>query len=959
MSFAKLGSQHTVNATVAGDQDRSSVIQLLNGDIVVAWTDTNGAAINVRGQILNADGVTRDGSEFMLNTTLTGDQFDVALTALGNGGFAAGWTSSADWPAGTITPFDLSNTGYQNHAVTQVFNSAGTKIGSEQTYLLDWFDYNFPDALPQDINLDRHVQSSLTLTADISVNSDDFNLFAVEEMYLEEHWLAPALPIWYYWNTEAGENNILQFSSNGSEEILNNQAGDVTFAWNESMSAFSPADPPGFPDLDRFHDPKAITLAGGTVITAYWREANASNLGGVHVDISTESSTVRMGSSAGTGPDLAELTNGNIVVVWADTVNSSDGNEDIRGQIISADGDKIGGEFSVTNQSGSQWTPAVAALADGRFFVVWEDLTGDGDGSAIKGQVFTASGIQSGEAFTINTSTADDQTAPTVTALANGDALVTWTDHDGATSDIYSQVINLQSYVGDGSAETVHGGSLGDTLDGGAGADILYGNGGNDVFANVTLDDLDDDILDGGSGTDTLDLDDYVAQYFGPPVLLGANGTLTSVEVINLHGPTAGAGINSVELAIPLANSSSDDTVTVNGALAQDYIHGERINNADISLHLNGGGGNDSLYGGAGGDTLDGGDDADTLEGNGGEDLLEGGGESDTLRGGAGGDTLRGGDGDDTLEGNGGDDELDGGDDADSMWGGTGNDIYIVDDAADVVTEYANGGTDTVDATISYTLGDQVENLALTGDGGLNGTGNDRDNVIWGSNYDNLLNGGGGVDAIKGAGGADIIDGGTGADTMLGGDGGDIFIVDDAGDVVTEAIGEGFDMLQTSVSYSLTAGSEVEVLYADPATTTAAINLTGNEFDNFLTGNDGINVLIGGLGIDTLRGNGGGDAFLWSSVAEVGSSNPDIVTDYSSAQGDVLHFTGIDADETLADDQNFTFRGTEAFTAAGQINWFTNGTDTFLQFNTNADLNAEGIIQLNGVINGDAVLMFL
>jgi len=89
MSFAKLGSQYTVNATVAGDQDRSSVIQLLNGDIVVAWTDTIGAAINVRGQILNANGVTRDGSEFMLNTTLTGSQYDVSLTALGNGGFAA------------------------------------------------------------------------------------------------------------------------------------------------------------------------------------------------------------------------------------------------------------------------------------------------------------------------------------------------------------------------------------------------------------------------------------------------------------------------------------------------------------------------------------------------------------------------------------------------------------------------------------------------------------------------------------------------------------------------------------------------------------------------------------------------------------------------------------------------------------------------------------------------------
>src|SRR4029078_6916810 len=98
-----------------------------------------------------------------------------------------------------------------------------------------------------------------------------------------------------------------------------------------------------------------------------------------------------------------------------------------------------------------------------------------------------------------------------------------------------------------------------------------------------------------------------------------------------------------------------------------------------------------------------------------------------------------------------GDDELDGGDDADSMWGGTGNDIYIVDDADDGVTEYAGGGADRGDAALSDTLSPEVENLALIGTGGLNGTGNDRDNVIWGSNYDNLLNGGGGGAAIKGA----------------------------------------------------------------------------------------------------------------------------------------------------------------------------------------------------------------
>ena len=228
------------------------------------------------------------------------------------------------------------------------------------------------------------------------------------------------------------------------------------------MSAFSPADPPGFPDLDRFHDPKAITLAGARhhrllarrqclqPPRQHSRSRSRSAPGTVN--------PARGRGDAEPGPRrTGERQYCRRVGGYGQFVRRQRRHP---GQIISADGDEIGGEFSVTNQSGSQWTPAVAALADGRFFVVWEDLTGDGDGSAIKGQVFTASGIQSGEAFRINTSTADDQTAPTVTALANGDALVTWTDHDGATSDIYSQVINLQSYVGDGSAETVHGGSL-------------------------------------------------------------------------------------------------------------------------------------------------------------------------------------------------------------------------------------------------------------------------------------------------------------------------------------------------------------------------------------------------------------------------------------------------------------------------------------------------------------------
>ena len=159
------------------------------------------------------------------------------------------------------------------------------------------------------------------------------------------------------------------------------------------------------------------------------------------------------------------------------------------------------------------------------------------------------------------------------------------------------------------------------------------------------------------------------------------------------------------------------------------------------------------------------------------------------------------------------------------------------------------------------------------------------------------------------------------------------------------------------MSFDVGIENEIEVLQAIG---TANVNLTGSLDDNAIIGNDSINVIDGSYK-DTLTGGGGADGFLWKSVGEIGWFNfdPDIVTDYSSAQGDVLHFTFIDANDTLAGNQDFTFISTAAFTAPGQINWFTNGTDTFIQLNTNADLTVDGIIQLNGVTNGDAVLMLL
>jgi Ca2+-binding RTX toxin-like protein len=217
----------------------------------------------------------------------------------------------------------------------------------------------------------------------------------------------------------------------------------------------------------------------------------------------------------------------------------------------------------------------------------------------------------------------------------------------------------------------------------------------------------------------------------------------------------------------------------------------------------------------------------------------------------------------DLITGLAGNDKLDGKAGSDNLQGGTGNDTYTIDNLGDIVTENLNEGTDTVRSYITYTLGNNLENLTLLGGSNLSGTGNELNNTLLGNNGNNNLIGGAGNDILDGQAGNDIMQGGLGNDT---------YTLSSAGDVVTENANEGTDTVKTYLTYTL--GNNLENLTllgnADIDGTGNSLNnsLTGNNFNNTLSGGDGNDMLNGTIGNDTLIGGNGNDSAYYYNATD-------------------------------------------------------------------------------------------
>ncbi|SMH41351.1 calcium-binding protein [Azospirillum agricola] len=258
-----------------------------------------------------------------------------------------------------------------------------------------------------------------------------------------------------------------------------------------------------------------------------------------------------------------------------------------------------------------------------------------------------------------------------------------------------------------------------------------------------------------------------------------------------------------------------------------------------------------------------------------------------------------------------GDDSIAAGGGNDWVFGGPGNDIALGQAGDDHLEGYA--GNDAL--------------FGGAGDDGINGD----------------LIGQTGNDYLSGGGGNDWINAGNGADILVGGDGNDWLFGEYGPDLLSG--GSGNDVL---------IGDFYASRYVKPV-----VYPKDPPNDDALSGGAGGDFLMGGMGADLLEGGSGRDWFVFTDPSESSLAAPDIILDFggaavaaASAKGnasfatpgseyDAIDLSEIDAVSSTTENDAFTFIGTAAFTAAGQLRYASTGTETYIEGNVGGDLASD------------------
>jgi Ca2+-binding RTX toxin-like protein len=898
-----LDGSKRIDLAAASSRDSADIAVLANGDYVVsspsAVKDENGnTKYSVVAQRFNLAG-EQVGNAITVDGTTEYSRGKAAVTALADGGFAIAWASNDTYgtSGAYVQKYDANGTAVGSRATvaSSVYNPYSY---STNTYAVSAIEesvsggfavnyaltnYSYSGGYNSSIAHYLHAYGSTGGSLGSAQVRDPLSgslRYTEATTNLSDGGYATAYT--YGGSYDASEIYVQRYTSSGAK---NGTEMKLTLA--EGVNASGAIDITGVKD-GAFVLNWVGTRNYGSILTQQFTATGESvapavklienGWGGQHVD-------------------TVMLKDGGYVVSWlAGTA--------LYGQRFDAAGNKIGDAQTLLQSTGSLSVRDIEASAGGGFTVTWLDGAGLNTSrfdSSAQAMLDTLTGDSAGNTITF-TGTKDVKLA----GGAGDDVLTSGDGRDilegGAGSDTMAGGLGDDTYLAD-SLDTIQEAAKGGTdtvfvagnytldrnvergvltgtgnysLVGNSGANKLTGNSGNNTLNGAQ----GSDTMEGGAGDDT-----YVVDYYYDTVIEAANGGTDTV--VASTSVVLAANVEHLRL-------SGAQAISGTGNALANRITGNSAGNT-----LDGGAGADTLIGGAGDDTyvidaLDlvvetAGAGNDTVQANA-SATLAAHLENLSLLGMANysgtGNEL-----DNRILGNSGNNILDGREGADTMDGGAGNDTFLVDNEGDITSD-SGGGTDTVKASASHTLGAGVDHLTLMGLAAINGTGNSLANTITGNAAANVLTGGAGADILRGGAGNDVLVAGNNIEVMadedqlFGGTGNDSYYVDGDTSVIVELAGQGTDTVVARVvdGYTLAANLENLTLAGGD------VHGAGNTLANSIVGTAGANLLDGGAGADLLAGLGGDDTYIVDQggdrvVEAAGGGRDDVVSAVSYTLG--------------------------------------------------------------------------
>jgi hypothetical protein len=194
----------------------------------------------------------------------------------------------------------------------------------------------------------------------------------------------------------------------------------------------------------------AVTALSGGGFAVTWQTGQVDgNPGGIQARVYSDDGAggeVIAVTSTGFGdqsePTITQLADGGFVVSWQ-SYNQAGTNSysDVYAQRFDASGQTVGDEVQVNQAIElSQGQVSLTGLSDGSYVAVYFSTLGDAQGGGVMARHFDASG-NPGEPFPVNANTFNSQALPSVTNLADGGYVVTWSSNqqDGSSWGIYGQ----------------------------------------------------------------------------------------------------------------------------------------------------------------------------------------------------------------------------------------------------------------------------------------------------------------------------------------------------------------------------------------------------------------------------------------------------------------------------------------------------------------------------------------